>query len=116
MHASTDRGKALRLLQGLEAGGVSAAEAQTLAQDLDPVLVYFIVRFLREVFPASNPATSAVLERVTKLTSAYPGLVDKSKEGERDPVAQWFAGQHSLRGFRGRGRELIEMIVEKLES
>lgn len=116
MSASTDKSKAVRLLQGLEGGGRSIAESHILAQDLDPVLVYSIVRYLREVYPASNPAASAVLERLMKLTSAYPGLVAKSKEGEQDPVSTWFTSEYSFQDFRGRGRELIEMIVEKLES
>jgi hypothetical protein len=104
------------LLRGLEDGGLPAAEAAILAEDLDPVIVYFIVRFLREVYPASSPAASAVLERVVQLTSAYPGIVRKSREGEQDPVSQWFASEYSFGDFRGRGSELVEMIVDKLES
>jgi hypothetical protein len=80
------------------------------------VIVYFIVRFLREVYPASDPAASAVLERVVQLTSAFPGIVQKSREGERDPVSQWFASEYGFGDFRGRGDELIAMIVDKLES
>jgi hypothetical protein len=93
-----------------------ASEAAILAEDLDPVIVYFVVRFLREVYPASSPAASAVLERVVRLTSAYPGIVGKSREGEQDPVSQWFASEYNFGDFRGRGDELIEMIVDKLES
>ena len=85
---------------------MAASEAAIIAEDLDPVLVYFIVRFLRSVYPASSPAAHAVLERVVALTSAYPAIVRKSKEGEDDPVSR----------YRGRGAELIEMIVDKLES
>ena len=40
----------------------------------------------------------------------------KAKEGERDPVSQWFAGDYSYAEFRGRGEELIDLIVDKLES
>jgi hypothetical protein len=115
-NGSTDRNTALRLLRGLEAGGMSASEAAILAEELDPVLTYFIVRFLRDVYPASSPAAHAVLERVVKLTSAYPDIVRKSKAGERDPVSRWFASEYSFADFRGRGEELVEMIVDKLES
>jgi hypothetical protein len=80
------------------------------------VLVYSIVRFLRSVYPASSPAAQAVLERVVDLTSAYPAIVGKSREGESDPVSQWFASEYSFDDFRGRGAELIKMIVDKLES
>jgi hypothetical protein len=80
------------------------------------VIVFFVVRFLREVYPASSPAASAVLERVVRLTSAYPAIVRKSREGEQDPVSQWFADEYNFGDFRGRGEELIGMVVDKLES
>ena len=114
--ASTDKNEALQLLQGLEGGDMSTAQAQILAVDLDPVLVYFIVRFLRETYPASDPAATPVLERVVQLTSAYPRIVEKSKEGELDPVSQWFAGDYTFGDFTGRGRELVGMIVDKLNT
>jgi hypothetical protein len=114
--SSTDINLALRLLGGLENGGMAASEGAVIAQDLDPVLVYFIIRFLRSVYPASSPAAHAVLERVVELTSAYPGLVGKSREGESDPVSQWFTSEYNFEDFRGRGAELVEMIIDKLES
>jgi hypothetical protein len=114
--SSTDRDLALRLLAGLEEGGMPASEAAIAAEDLDPVLVYFIVQFLRAVYPASSPAAHAVLQRVVELTSAYPAIVRKSKVGEEDPVSRWFGSEYAFGDFRGRGAELIEMIVDKLES
>jgi hypothetical protein len=116
MSGSTDKDQASRLLRGLEEGGLAVAEARILAQDLDPVLVHVILRYLRKVYPASDPAASAVLERVVQLTSADPAIVRKAKEGERDPVSEWFAGDYTFADFRGRGRELIDLIVDKLES
>ena len=116
MSGSTDKNQAKRLLRGLEEGGLAVAEARILAQDLDPVLVHVILRYLRAVYPASDPAASPVLERVVQLTSADPAIVRKAKEGERDPVSQWFTGDYSFANFRGRGQELIDLIVDKLES
>ena len=116
MSGSTDKNQARRLLRGLEEGGLAVAEARILAQDLDPVLVHVILRYLRAVYPASDPAASAVLERVVRLTSADPAIVRKAQEGERDPVSQWFTGDYSLADFRGRGQVLIDLIVDKLES
>ena len=116
MSASTDRNQALRLLRGLDEGGVDASEARVIAETLDPVLVYVIVRYLREVYPASDPAASPVLERVVALTSSNPAIVAKTRQGEQDPVSEWFASEYSFRDFRGRGAELIELIVDKLET
>ena len=50
-----------------------------------------------------------MLARVVKLTSTYPGFVQRCKEGERDPISEWFAGEHVYGEFRGRGTELIEI-------
>ena len=95
---------------------MTASEGALLAQDLDPVLVYVILRYLREVYPASNPAASAVLDRVVALTSSWPGIVAKSNEGEQDPVSTWFTTEYSFGDFRGRGSELLDLIVDKLET
>ncbi len=39
-----------------------------------------------------------------------------TRDGEQDPVSQWFEAEHSFGSFRGRGSEFIEVIVDKLES
>ncbi|HKQ61742.1 MAG TPA: hypothetical protein VJS92_10645 [Candidatus Polarisedimenticolaceae bacterium] len=95
---------------------MTAVEAETLAMELDPVLVYAIVRYLREIYPASVPAARAVLDRVVALTSSSPRIVAMVKEGEDDPVARWFTSEYFFRDFKGRGNELIERIVDKLDS
>ena len=116
MGNSTDKSQALRLLQGLEMGGLDPAEGRILAEDLDPVLVHVIVRFLREVYPATAPAARPVLERVVALTTAYPGIVTQAKQGETDPIAGWFASEHTFQEFRDRGEALLAVVIEKLES
>jgi len=116
MSDSTDKHQAARLLRGLEDGGMAASEANVLAQDLDAVLVHVILRYLRAVYPASDPAASAVLDRVVQLTSKDPAIVRKAREGERDPVSRWFESEHAFAEFRGRGQDLIDLIVDKLES
>ena len=116
MGTSTDRRRAERLLAGLENGGLAAGDAAVLAVSLDPVLVYLIVRYLREAYPASDPAASSVLERVLALTASDRAVVEQCRAGEQDPVAQWFLAEHEIRTFRGRRAELIARIVDKLES
>jgi hypothetical protein len=116
MTTSTDKRTAIRLLHGLENGGMSAADAGALGAALDPVLVYVIVRYLRDVYPASNPAANAVLDRVVAMTAAWPELVAKSKQGEDDVVSEWFESEYSFGDFRDRGEQLIELIVDKLET
>ena len=113
---TTDKREAERLLAGLENGRMTAADAFVIAESLDPVLVYLIVRYLRESYPASDPAAASVLERVVALTSTDPAFVKKCRDSEQDPVSQWFESEHTFGSFRGRGSELIELIVDKLET
>lgn len=107
---------ALRLLAGMENGRISAADSADLAEKLDPVLIYVIVTFLRAVYPASDPAAVAVLERVVQTTSKSALLIRKHREGEQDPVSRWFESEYEYRDYKGRGSELIELIVDKLDS
>ncbi len=116
MSADTEKREAQRLLNGLENGGMSADDAGMIAERVDPVLVYSIVRYLRENYPASDPAATPVLERVVDLTTGNRKFIAQVKAGEEDSVSVWFADEYSFRDFRGKGAELIELIVDKLES
>jgi hypothetical protein len=116
MGTSTDRGEALRLLEGLENGRMSPVQLVVLAEDLDPVLLYVVVTYLRAAHRASDPAASGILDRVVHLTSTNPTLVRAHKEGERDPVTQWFASEYDYGAFRGRPAALLDIVVDKLES
>ena len=107
---------ALRLLGGLEGGGLSAADATIVGEDIDPVLVYAIVSFLRSVYPASDSAANSVLDRVVQFTSGSPAIVRKHTEGEQDPISRWFEDEYAYKDFRGRGSEMIDLIVDKLET
>jgi len=43
-------------------------------------------------------------------------LLRKHKEGGQDPVSGWFESEYSYWDYRGRGSELVDLIVDKLES
>jgi hypothetical protein len=108
--------EAQRLLAGLEAGTLGTVDAGQLVARIDPVLAWAVIGYLRASYPASDPAASAVLERVVALTRTDPEIVAAVRAGESDPVARWFLDVHGFGAWRGRGRDMIEAIVEKLES
>jgi hypothetical protein len=116
MTAPIDTRPAVKLMRGIETGAFASDELHRLAEALDPVLLYFVVRYLRETNPASDRAASAVLERLVKLTRTFPGMVAKVKKGEGDPVVRWFTGAPTFGEFRGRGPALIDLVVAKLEA
>ena len=114
--STTDATAAKRLLNGLEQGSLSPHEAGLVAEDLDPVLVYAIVTYLREIHPAGDPAASGVLGRVVELSAKRPAVVKAVNEGQADPISAWFRSEYEFRDFRHRGDELIDLLVDKLES
>jgi hypothetical protein len=116
MSSIDERRVAQRLLSGLEEGVMPMSDAVILADDLDPVLVYVIVSFLRAIYPASDPAASSVLERVVALTTRSAALVQKYREGEHDPISCWFESEYLYRDFKIRTDEMLDLIVDKLES
>ncbi|MDH3627412.1 MAG: hypothetical protein OEV00_12300 [Acidobacteriota bacterium] len=116
MGQSTDLHVAVQLLNGLENGGHPVSELATAAEDLDPLLLYGIVTFLRSSYPATDPVATPVLERVVELSGAYSGFVNQCKEGEDDPVGEWMREEIDLHSFRGRGDGLLRLLVEKLET
>ena len=64
----------------------------------------------------SRDKLEGVLERVVRMTSASAAVIRRHKEGEQDPVSRWFESEYSYADFRGRGHDLVETIVDKLES
>ena len=116
MNSIDQKSEAMRLLDGLENGTMDADDSMFLAEKIDPALFYLLVKFLRACYPASDPAAEAVLGRVVQLTSSGVTLVRKFKEGEQDPISQWFEMDHTFQDFRARGRELVDVVVEKLET
>lgn len=105
-----------RLLSGLENGGLSSADGAILAEDIDPVLLYVIVNYVRQAYPAGDPVSQGVHQRLVELTSRSAKVIARAKEGESDPISRWFESEHAYRDFRGRGAEMIALVWEKLES
>jgi hypothetical protein len=103
---------ALRILEGIENGTMSAVESSGLIDDADPALVYLIVTWLRKNY-AKHDNSDAVLGRLAEISSRK-SVADKVKEGQADPVVQWFEDAYSYRKLEAK--EFISLIIEKLEG
>jgi hypothetical protein len=103
---------ALRILEGIEEGTMSAADSFSLVEDADPALVYLIFTWLRKKY-ADHVNSDAVIGRLLAISDrgSIPG---KMKEGKADAVSQWFEENHSYRDLGSK--EFIELIIEKLEG
>jgi hypothetical protein len=104
--------EALRILESISEGNMSAADSLTLFEDADPALVYLIVTWLRKNY-ADHENADAVLGRLAAVSSRG-SMVKKIKEGQADPVARWFEETYSYRKLEAK--EFITLIVDKLEG
>lgn len=104
---------ALRILQGIEDGSMSAADSAQLVEDADPALVYLLFTWLRNRYPASDPASEAVLGRLVAISNRG-SVAAKMKAGQKDPVVEWFEDEYSYRDLGSR--EFVALIIEKLEG
>ena len=104
---------ALRILQGIEEGTMSAADSLALVEDADPALVYLIAGWLRAHYGPSHAASDAVLGRLVAITGK-PAISAKLKEGQEDPVVEWFEDGYAYRELNAK--DFIALVVDKLES
>lgn len=116
MSTLSDKGQALRFLQGMEAGTLSASDGYNILKDRDPVLVYFLLRFLKEKYNQTHPDARSLNERLLELTSTYDDLKKMLRAGEQDPMREWFDDSHSVREFARDSEAYVDLIVDKLEG
>jgi hypothetical protein len=103
---------ALRILEGIEEGNMSATDSLALVEAADPALVYLIFTWLRKRY-ADHPNSDAVIGRVVAISNRG-STARMMKEGQADPVVQWFEESYSYRTLDKQ--PFIELIVEKLEG
>jgi hypothetical protein len=77
------------------------------------VLVYVIFTWIRKRY-ADHPNADAVVGRLLAISDKYPAVTQKMKEGQADSVVEWFEDAYSYRDLGSK--ELIEVVVDKLES
>ena len=112
----SEKQESLRLLNGLESGSLSTADAYNIADKRDPLIVYYVLRYLREKYPSSAPASSGVVGRLLELTKTYDKLVKKAKDGENDSLREWFDDTYDLKAFFNQPEKLVETLMEKIEG
>lgn len=105
-----------RFLVGLETGNVSAPDLFAISEELDPILVYFVIKYLRLVYTPSHPDAKGVTERIVELTSTYDSIVKAVKDGEKDSLNEWFDDDFNPRQFKENTEEFMDQLVEKIEG
>ena len=113
---TADSVRANRLLEGLLYGRLSGVELYQEALDIDPVFVFFVFRLVRELANSGGVDERSVLQRLLELNETYPEITKKARNGEQDPVTEWFLDSYQLRDYMRDPSQLFSMIEEKLES
>lgn len=106
----------VRLLDGIEEGTMNSSDSYNIIDQLDDVLVSLIIKFLRKKYPPSRPEASGVIARLVDLSGTYPKVVQKVKNGETDPISEWFEESYAFRDYYSTPEEFVDLIVNKLEG
>jgi hypothetical protein len=105
--------EATRLINGLEAGNLSSAEAYNIIEDLDPLLVYFSLMYIKRKYP--NPGAAQNL-RLMELMGGYDQIKRTMSSQSRDSMVEWFNDTYDVRDFYNDAHAYVELIVDKMES
>jgi hypothetical protein len=108
-----EKSEALKILEGIENGTMTAVQSFQLIEQADPTLIHFIFTWLKQTY-SRHPAADAVLGRLLAVCSTYPAAAAIAKEGQADSLVEWFEEAYKYTDFGPR--EFIELIVEKLEG
>tara|TARA_B100001094_G_scaffold285266_1_gene299306 strand:+ start:87 stop:398 length:312 start_codon:yes stop_codon:yes gene_type:complete len=103
-------------MEGLENGTLHTAEAFAIAEELDDLLIYFILRFLREKYHSNTPEGPGVMARILDLSQNHPSIVQKSQMGEKDILREWFDETFNMQEFFPDPEKLLHTIIDKIEG
>ena len=104
------------LIQGLENGNRDAEKLAKYAAELEPVLIYFALNYIREKYPPGDPRSEGVTARLVELTTKHPTIVKASKRGEQDAMVEWFKETYNTRSYFADLEAYVELIIEKFDS
>ncbi len=104
---------ALRILDGITEATMSSSDSIDLVENADPALIYLLFTWIRHRYGPSHPASDAVLGRLVAISNR-PSVAAKMKEGQEDPVVEWFEDGYSYRDLDAHA--FVALIIEKLEG
>lgn len=109
-----EKREALTMLQGIELGLMTPDQSYALLEQADPVLVHFIVKWIKKHYHRDNEMSDEVRPRLAEVLNSYRSITRMAKAGESDPIVDWFEGSYKYRDLSAE--EFIDVVVEKLEG
>ena len=105
-----------RFLDAIENGQPPLEEAYDLSEKFEPILTYFLLRFLREKYPIKENLEGAGF-RLLELVKKYDSLASCTKYHKKDSIyVEWFEHNYDMKDFFKNRNKFIELILEKLEG
>lgn len=114
MSFEDEKREALLTLQGIELGQMTPEESYQRLEEADPTLVHFIFKWIKKHYHRDHEMSDEVRRRLKEVQNSYRSLTRKAKEGESDPIVDWFEGTYKYRELSAE--EFIDVVVEKLEG
>ena len=106
----------VRLLVGIEEGTMPSSESYNIIDKIDCVMTSLVVRYLRKEIPSNQPSFRWSYGTIGGSDGNLSKIVNLVKEGEQDPISEWFSETYSFREFYEKPEEFIQLIVENLRA
>lgn len=111
---SEEKQHAFDILLGIAQATAMADESFALLKDADPVLIYFLFRWLKKHYHKDHDDYEFVKANVGDLRNSHRQLTRMAKDGEEDPIVEWFESTYKYREMSAF--EFIDLLIEKLEG
>lgn len=92
---------------------MTAEESHARLVEADPVLVYFIFKWLRKRY-RDHDLRHEVMARLNEIRNTHRSITRTAKSAEDDPIIGWFQGEYEYADLSAQ--EFIDVVVDKLES
>ncbi len=107
---------ALSFTKAIEDGTLDDHPLFLLGEKVEPTALNFIFRYLRECYPASEADSIPVVDRLARLLTKYPSLVQLARKGSDLAMEEWFDDTYNMRKFRGKAEEFLTLLFDKLDG
>ena len=109
-----ERRAARRILDGIELGTLSTADAWILLGEADPAYVHLLFSWLRAKYAGDHSAAGGVIGRIVEICTAHPEITRRARSGASAPIVEWFEETYDYRDLDAD--EFVALVVEKLEG
>lgn len=111
-----ERNQISRFMDAIEDGNIPFLEASEIIQKVDPLLAYFLLRYLREKHPPQQEKSGASGRLISFLTEYnYLTKMTALPKGE-GAMLEWFNDSYAMSDFFKNRQEFVDLIVEKIEN